>query len=331
MPGSTGSASAATDTADRELVFTRVFDAPRELVFEAWTDPKHVARWWGPNGFTTTIQEMDVRPGGVWRHVMRGPDGRDYLNKIIFLEVVRPERLVFKHEPEKGSEPVTHQTTVTFAEEGSKTSVTMRMLFPSAKAREYVVTTYGAIEGAKQTLGRLAEHLPKMRVNGRQAEHPDFVITRVFDAPRERVWNAFTDADHLKHWWGPKGFTMQTIKLDLRPGGVFHYSMRSPDGRETWGKFVYREIVPPDGMVFVNSFSDETGNLVRHPFSSTWPLEVLNTLTLAQHDDQTRLTLAGGPINASEEERETFAAGHASMQKGFGGTFDQLAEYLAKG
>ncbi len=262
---------------------------------------------------------------------MRGPDGRDYLNKIIFLEVVRPERLVFKHEPEKGSEPVSHQTTVTFSEEGSKTSVTMQMLFPSTKAREYVVTTYGAIEGAKQTLGRLAEHLPKMRGNGSDAEHRNFVITRTFDAPRERVWNAFTEADHLKHWWGPKGFAMQTIKLDLRPGGVFHYMMRSPEGREMGGKFVYREIVPPERMTFVVSFADEAGNIVRHPFSPTWPLEVLNTLILAEHEGQTKLTISAGPINATEEERETFAAGHASMQKGFGGTFDQLAEYLAKG
>ncbi|MGA8028974.1 MAG: SRPBCC family protein [Bryobacteraceae bacterium] len=165
MAASTTSAkgvSAVADTADRELVFTRVFDAPRELVFEAWTDPKHIAQWWGPKGFTTTIQEMDVRPGGVWRHVMRGPDGRDYLNKIVFLEVTKPERLVYKHEPEHGSEPVHHQTTVTFADEGGKTRLSMQMLFASAADRKYVVDTYGAVEGANQTLSRLAEHLPLM-------------------------------------------------------------------------------------------------------------------------------------------------------------------------
>jgi uncharacterized protein YndB with AHSA1/START domain len=151
-----------TELENRELVFTRVFDAPRELVFQAWTDPKHVPQWWGPNGFTTTIHEMDVRPGGVWRFIMHGPDGVDYKNRIVYLEVAKPERLVYKHDPEEGSEPVNHQVTVIFVEEGDKTRLTMHMLFPSAAAREYVVKKHRAIEGANQTLERLAEHLPQM-------------------------------------------------------------------------------------------------------------------------------------------------------------------------
>ena len=164
MAVSPRSANAGTEAADRELVFTRVFDAPRELVFEAWTDPKQIAQWWGPKGFTTTIHQMDVRPGGVWRLVMHGPDGIDYKNKIVFLEVVKPERLVYKHEPEKGSEPVNFEVTVIFAEESGKTRLTMRMVFPSAAARDHVVQKYGAIEGAKQTLERLAGLLAKMTV-----------------------------------------------------------------------------------------------------------------------------------------------------------------------
>ncbi len=92
--------------------------AARSLYSEAWTNPKHVPQWWGPQGFTTTIHEMDVKPGGVWRLTMRGPDGRDYKNRIVFIEVAKPERLVYKHEPEKGSEPVSFQTTVTFTERG---------------------------------------------------------------------------------------------------------------------------------------------------------------------------------------------------------------------
>ena len=151
----------STGTSAAELIFTRVFDAPRELIFDTWTDPNHVAQWWGPRGFTTTIYEMDVRPGGVWRLVMHGPDGVDYKNRIVFLEVVRPERLVYKHDPEKESEPVTFQVTVTFVEEGGKTRLTMQMLFPSAAARDHVVKKYGAIDGANQTLDRLAEQLAK--------------------------------------------------------------------------------------------------------------------------------------------------------------------------
>lgn len=150
---------ASTVTADREIIVTRVFDASRDMVFDAWTDPKQVEQWWGPRGFTTTMSEMDVRPGGVWRLVMHGPDGTDYKNKIVFVEVARPERLVYKHEPEPGTEPVSFQTTVTFAEQDGKTKVTMRLAFPSAVAREHVVKKHGAMEGANQTIDRLGEHL----------------------------------------------------------------------------------------------------------------------------------------------------------------------------
>jgi uncharacterized protein YndB with AHSA1/START domain len=142
------------ETSDREIITTRVFDAPRELVFAAWTDPKHVAEWWGPKGFTNTIYEMDVRPGGVWRFVMHGPDGVDYQNEIIFVEVVKPERLVYDHV----SGPKFHMT-VTFDEQGGKTKITMRMRFDTAALRDKVAREFGAVEGAKQTLERLAEFL----------------------------------------------------------------------------------------------------------------------------------------------------------------------------
>ena len=123
---------------------------------------------------------------------------------------------------------------------------------------------------------------------------------------------------------------MLVCKVDLRPGGAFHYCMRSPDGREMWGKFVYREIVPPERIVFVNSFADAEGNSVRNPFNANWPLEVLNSLTLSEHDGRTTLTLRGGPLSATDLERKTFEGGRESMQRGFTGTFDQLANYLAK-
>jgi uncharacterized protein YndB with AHSA1/START domain len=157
----------------------------------------------------------------------------------------------------------------------------------------------------------------------------ELVITRVFDAPRELVWKAFTEPDRLAHWWGPQGFTMLVRTLDLRPGGVFHYAMRSPDGQVMWGKFVFRDIQAPERMVFVNSFSDEEGNITRAPFSPTWPLEVLNTVTLTETDGKTTVTLRGGPINTTEEEGETFWNRQESVRQGFAGTFDQLAAYLA--
>jgi uncharacterized protein YndB with AHSA1/START domain len=315
----------AGDTPDREIVITRVFDAPRTLVWEAWTNPKHVAQWWGPRSFTTTIQEMDVRPGGVWRQIMHGPDGTDYPNRSVFIEIVKPERIVFKHGGGKAGGPgVQFESTWTFAEQGEKTLLTLHMRFASAADRDKVVREYGAIEGGKQTLARLAAHLPTMRPVA-----SDFVLSRFFAAPREQVWQAWTERDHLMRWFGPKGFTMPACSLDLRPGGIFHYCMRSPDGHEMWGKWTFREIVPPERLVLVASFSDAQGGLTRHPLSATWPLETLSTTTLTEHADGTNLTIAWSALNASETERQTFDDSHNGMRMGWAGTFDQLAAYLA--
>lgn len=145
---------------DRQIVISRIFDAPRELVWEAWTDPEQVVKWWGPNGFTTTIEKMEVRPGGVWKHVMHGPDGAEYPNKSVFIEVVKPERIVYAHGgARKGEKGVRFRSTWTFEAIGGKTRLTISMVFETAPDRDRVVKDYGAIEGGKQTLARLAEHL----------------------------------------------------------------------------------------------------------------------------------------------------------------------------
>ena len=156
-----------------------------------------------------------------------------------------------------------------------------------------------------------------------------FVISRSFDASLESVWKAHTEVDRLKQWWGPRGFTLLSATLDLRPGGTFHYGLRSPDGHEMWGKFVYREITAPERMVFLVSFSDPRGGTIRHPWSATWPLETLNTLTLSADSDRTLITIESEPYHATEEERRTFESGRECMRMGFTGTLDQLAAYLA--
>ena len=155
-------------------------------------------------------------------------------------------------------------------------------------------------------------------------------MTRTFDAPRDKVWKAWTERERLLQWFGPKGFRMTTAKLDLRPGGKFHYSLQAPDGKEMWGKFVYREIDAPERIVLVNSFSDEKGGLTRHPFSATWPLEMLSTTTLTEEGGKTKLTIEWSPLDPTDAERKTFDTSHDGMKQGWTGTFDQLAEYLAK-
>jgi uncharacterized protein YndB with AHSA1/START domain len=146
-----------SSTVERELTDTRIINAPRELVWRVWTEPVHVTQWWGPNGFTNTTSKMDVRPGGEWTHVMHGPDGRDYKNEIVYVEVVKPERLVYDH--------VNHplfRATVTFEDVDGKTKMTMRMVFETAEEKRKVVEIFKADVGQKETLRRLEDYLEKL-------------------------------------------------------------------------------------------------------------------------------------------------------------------------
>jgi len=158
----------------------------------------------------------------------------------------------------------------------------------------------------------------------------EFVISRVLDAPRDRVWKVFTQVEHMKQWWGPKGFTVTHAKMDLRPGGTYHYALKSPTGDAMWGKFVFREIAPPEKLVFMSSFSDEAGGVTRHPMAPTWPLLMLTTFSFEDLGDKTRFTVRWSPYNATEEERQAFETGRPSMTQGWSGTLDQLAAYLQK-
>jgi len=300
-------------TRDREIVMTRVFDAPRAVVFEMWTDPKHLVQWWGPRGFTTTIQEMDVRPGGHWRKIMHGPDGANYPNHSVFLEVVKPERLVFTHGGRKeGGPSVEFEQTVTFEDLDVKTRVTMRLLFPSAEERERVVRQFNAIEGGNQTLDRLGERLMQM------VTAPDLVITRVFDAPREVVFRAWTEPDRLKRWWGPKGFTNPVCEVDVRPGGAMRIHMRAPNGTIYPMTGVYREISEPERLVFSGSALDLEGN----------PLfEQLTTVTFEEHGGKTKLT-----VHSSFSKVTPQAAPHlAGAEMGWNMSLDRLAKETGSG
>lgn len=158
----------------------------------------------------------------------------------------------------------------------------------------------------------------------------EFVIARTFAANRDRVWRAWTEIDQLEQWFGPKGVTTVAAKREFKPGGIFHYCMKTPDGKEMWGRSVYREIVPPERLVWVNSFSNPEGGVTRHPFSGTWPLEMLTTVTLSETDGKTTVTVEWLPLNATAAELATFDGAREGMKGGWTGTFDQLAAYLAK-
>jgi uncharacterized protein YndB with AHSA1/START domain len=315
-------------TADRELLITRVVDAPRELVWNAWTDPKQVVQWWGPHGFSTTIHKMEFKPGGVWEHTMRGPDGTEYPNRSVFKEIVKPERIVYTHGGGKpGEQGVSFESTWTFEavkEQGrEKTRITMRGVFPTAEERDRVVKQYGALEGGKQTLSRLDDYAASIH-------HKPFLISRVFKAPRAFLFKLWTEREHFEKWFGPKGFEMKAESFDMRPGGTFHYRMKTPQGQEMWGKAYYRDVVQDRRIVWVSTFSDAQGGLGRHPFAPEWPQKMLTIATFEDHPEGTKVTISWTTIDATEAEQKVFDSSHDSMKGGWGGTFEQLEAYLAK-
>jgi uncharacterized protein YndB with AHSA1/START domain len=311
--------TAATDTADREILITRLLNAPRELAFRAWTDPEQVAKWWGPRGFRTTTHEMDVRPGGVWRFIMHGPDGTDFDNRVTYVDLVEPARIVYDHGGDDGN--VQFQSTITFEAQGEKTLLSMRMVFPTREERDRVVRVYGAVEGGNQTVDRLEQHLASLTGSGRVLE-----ITRFFDAPRERVFAAWTQPERFVEWWGPRGFTTPFCEIDLRAGGLLRFCMRSPEGQDIWCGGVFQQVVAPSRIVFTDYFTNSAGEKVsptEYGLSAEWPVEALVTVLFDDYGGKTNLTLlhhAGGGTDAEFE----------GANEGWSQSFDKLAEYLSR-
>jgi uncharacterized protein YndB with AHSA1/START domain len=168
------------------------------------------------------------------------------------------------------------------------------------------------------------------KINGGIRMLTQVEITRTFNAPRELVFKAFTEPEHLQSWWGPKGWTFHVSKSDFRAGGVFHYSQKPDNGDIMWVKFVYNEIIAPEKLVYTSFFSDEEGNILRAPFNENWPLETLNTITFIEDKGKTTVTAIVNPVSATERELKTFGEAHDMVHEGFSGTFNQLEDYLLK-
>jgi uncharacterized protein YndB with AHSA1/START domain len=155
-----------------------------------------------------------------------------------------------------------------------------------------------------------------------------FIISRTFNAPLDRVWKAWTEPEQMAQWWGPKGFDADVKTLDLKPGGTFLYRLLSPQSQEMWGRMLFREIVPKEKLVFINSFSDPDGGVTRHPMAPNWPLLMHTTISFTEAGGKTTVTVEWMPYEASQTECETFEEGRDSMQAGWTGTFDKLESHL---
>ncbi|MDQ6858973.1 MAG: SRPBCC domain-containing protein [Chloroflexota bacterium] len=246
---------------ERTLVTTRVFDAPRAAVYKAWTDPKQLARWFPPEGFTAPRCEVDPRPGGVFRVDMKAPDGPPFDGAVgpgagVFREVLPNERIVFTMQPEfRGQKLSMVVTTVRFEDhDGPKrTRCTVEQTLDTVDAFE-AMKRQGMAQGIAQSMGKLAGVLSGNPTDrGISVDGRVLTITRVFDAPRELVWTAFTDPKHITKWMFANDWETPSVTADVRPGGAFSMLMRPADGSEEGFELggTYRDVVKPERLVQV--------------------------------------------------------------------------------
>jgi uncharacterized protein YndB with AHSA1/START domain len=293
-----------TNKTDRELIITRLINAPVELLWEVWTNPEHIKYWWGPNGFRNTIFQMDVQPGGVWDFVMHGPDGTDYKNTSIYKEVVKFEKLVYDHV----SGPK-FRAIVTFEKQGKKTFLTWTMLFENSEQLNKIVKEFKADEGLKQNVDKLETYLAK----GYPGD--ELTITRVINAPRELVFKAWTDVQMLAAWWGPTGFTSPVCEIDVKPGGRIYIEMKGPDGTLYPMDGEFHEIVAPGKLVFTSAALDKNNKRL---------FEVRNTVTLTEENGKTKLSLHVKVSNI-RSEGEHFLKG---MNEGWSQSIERLVNLV---
>lgn len=313
-------------TADREIVITRLINAPREAVFAAWKDAEHIGEWWGPNGFTTTVHSMDVRTGGAWSYTMHGPDGTDYENYMEYLDVVENE-CISGWLGEFSKDPNAFHFTATFADEGGKTRLTMHTIFASPDVLQAVMK-FGAVEGGKQNLARCDAYMATIH----DVTDSDIVIARVIDAPNSLVFRAFTDASELNQWFGPHGFTNE-CSVDLRVGGKLRIVMIAPDGGRYPIDGVYREIAEPERVVYSCTLFDhppEWQQMVRDAMvangGGTPTLHSVVTLTFSEQQGQTLLSIKTTFDTATE--RNAFAS--MGMNGGWNQSLGKLEALLAR-
>lgn len=307
-----------------EIRITRLYNAPVALVWDAWTDLKQVAQWWGPRGFTITTTSKDLRPGGTWEYIMHGPDGKDWPNFTRYHEVVPQKRLVYDHGASAADTKPMFHVTVDFRDLGKITELDMRMRFATAEELAQSRAIIKAASG-NSTWDRLAEFVEH------ELTHKEvFIINRSFDAPIETMFEMWSNSVHVARWTPPTGFTMEFARADIRAGGESFYSMTN--GQFTmYGRAEYLEIRRPDLLRYAQSFADKDGNLSRHPMAPVWPEKMLTTVQLtAEGPMQTRVTIQWEPYGAATpEEVAAFAQARAGMTQGWTGSFDKLEEVLA--
>lgn len=306
-----------------EITIIRVYDAPVAAVWDAWTDEKQVAKWWGPRGFTITTHSKDLRVGGHWNYTMHGPDGTNYVNKTKYFEVEKHKKLVYDHGGNDEQAPL-FRVTVLFSEKAGKTTMDMTMALPTQEAanetRKFIHKA-----GGNATWDRLAEYLDK-EIAGKET----FVIARSFDAPLETMWEMWANPKHLAAWMAPAGASMHIISGEIKEGSEVFYSMPTAAGVTMYGKVKFLTLRKPDYQESTQCFTDEHGNISRHPMAPTWPEVMLRKVQFVPEGaEQTRVVISWEPHgNVTAEELNVFIQGRSGMTQGWTGSLDKLEAYL---
>jgi len=309
---------------ESELIITRIFDAPREHVWKAWTEPERFMRWWGPKNFTSPFCTIDFRVGGSYLTSMRSPEGQDFWTTGVYREIVPLKRIVYtdsfadekgnvvpaSHYGMNGDWPLELSVTVTFEEKEGRTKMILRHVgIPEGQMSDLTRA------GWNESFDKLAESIAtKKELTGITAEpgKQEVVITRVFDAPRNLVFKAYTDPRLIPQWWGPRYLMTTVDKMDVRPGGMWRFVQVDDKGNEYSFHGVYHEIKAPERLVFTFEFEGMPGHIS------------LETATFEEFKGKTRLT--GRSVFQTVEDRDGMLK--SGMEEGASETMDRLAELL---
>ncbi|MCB0414885.1 MAG: SRPBCC domain-containing protein [Bdellovibrionales bacterium] len=313
----------STKNKSNEIKITRIYDAPVTTVWEAWTDPDQVAKWWGPRGFSITTHSKDLRVGGHWHYTMHGPDGTDYPNKTVYFEVEEYKRLVYDHGA-NDDQPALFRVTVLFKDLKGKTQMEMTMTLPTAEQAEQTKKFIKEANG-NSTWDRLAEYLEKEDSND-----DIFVLNRSFEAPIETLFEMWTNPQHLSQWLAPTGVRMETLSGEIKEKETLFYKMTNDIDLTMFGKINYIKISKPEHLQYTNIFCTEDGEVSRHPMLNTWPEVIFSDIKFSSEpDNQTRVTVTWRPYGqVSPEELKAFIDMKSGMNQGWTGSFDKLEKYL---
>jgi uncharacterized protein YndB with AHSA1/START domain len=307
----------------KKLTITRIFDAPRAVVWKAWTDPAQFMRWWGPKNFTTPVSNMDFRVGGKYLNCMRSPRGDEFWSTGEYREIVPLKRIVCtdsfadekgnvvpaSHYGMQGDWPLELLVTVAFEDADGKTKMTLTHEgIPSGEMSENTET------GWNESFDKLAASITSAALLIAEPGKQELIYTRVFDAPRTLLFQAYADPGLIPQWWGPKRFATTVDRMEVKPGGVWRFVQHDREGREYAFHGVYHAILSPERIVSTFEFEDASGHIS------------LETALFEEHDGRTKLT--GKSVFQSVEDRDEMLK--AGMEEGLAETMDRLAELVEK-